>query len=224
MKRLLILRLEGLLQSWDDSSKWDDRDTGSFPSKSGVIGLLGCALGLERGSHELVDLDCAITMAVRADRSGVKTVDFQTVTGNPLRNAEGKKRSPGGDTIISRRSYLQDACFTVFLEMEGFWHERIVKALNAPKWCLFLGRKSCVPSRPVLECCEPGYSDITEAMRLYPLAARSSYPVPFETEIQDDLLSSVTRADVISDVDRQFGRRRVWRGLIEEGDCVSFES
>lgn len=40
-KTLLILRLEGALQSWGDHSKWDVRDSGDFPSKSGVVGVRG---------------------------------------------------------------------------------------------------------------------------------------------------------------------------------------
>ena len=53
---LIALRLEGALQSWGDHSKWDERDSGSFPSKSGVVGLIACAMGLERGSEELLAL------------------------------------------------------------------------------------------------------------------------------------------------------------------------
>ena len=45
-KTLLMLRLEGALQSWGDHSKWDIRDSGDFPSKSGVVGLLACAMGM----------------------------------------------------------------------------------------------------------------------------------------------------------------------------------
>ena len=114
-KALLVLRLEGALQAWGEMSKWDFRDSADLPTKSGIVGLLGCALGLERGDPELSALSESVRLAIRADRPGVRTVDFQTVTGDPLRNAEGKPKS-GGNTIISRHAYLQDACFTVFLE------------------------------------------------------------------------------------------------------------
>ena len=76
---LIALRLEGALQSWGDHSKWDERDSGSFPSKSGVVGLIACAMGLERGSEELLALADAIHLAVRADRPGMRAMDFQTV-------------------------------------------------------------------------------------------------------------------------------------------------
>ncbi len=214
-KKLLILRLEGVLQSWDATSKWDERGTEDFPTKSGITGLLGCALGLERGNADLSALNAAYTMAVRADRPGVRTVDFQTVTGSPLRNAEGKSKSTG-NTLISRRSYLQDACFTVFIEADEYWHERIVAALKAPEWCLYLGRKSCVPSRPVLESEDPPYSGLNEALKLYPPARGASFPMTYETEIPDDALSDHTLPDEPVGGNRRFVRRRVWRGLVGE--------
>ena len=67
-KALIVLVLDGALQSWGDHSKWDDRDSGDFPTKSGVVGLIACAMGIERGSTELAELSDAIRMAVRADR------------------------------------------------------------------------------------------------------------------------------------------------------------
>lgn len=97
-KTLLILRLEGALQSWGDHSKWDVRDSGDFPSKSGVVGLLSCAMGLERGDPEIAALSAALHMAVRVDRPGIRVLDFHTVQGYPLYNAEG---SPGQATRSS---------------------------------------------------------------------------------------------------------------------------
>ena len=219
-KKLLILRLEGPLQSWDTMSKWDERSTDRFPSKSGVVGLLGCAMGLERGSEELSELNDALTVAVRADRPGERMTDFQTVTGFPLRNAEGKPKSTG-NTIISVRSYLQDACFTVVLETDVRWYVRITSALREPRWCMYLGRKTCVPSRPVLENDEPEYENLMDALCRYPPADRAVYPMPYETELPDDSLSSLTRTDSLIRSDRGFVRRRVWKGLIKEDGNVS---
>ena len=220
-KNLLILRLEGVLQAWDATSKWDERGTEDFPTKSGVVGLLGCALGLNRGDPELAALNAALTIAVRADRRGERISDYQTVNPLPgyhLLTAEGKKRENG---IISKRSYLQDACFTVFLQMDEFWYSRLVAALKEPKWCLYLGRKACVPSRPVLECEAPSYSGLTEALRLYPPAKRAEFPMPYETELADDSLISMTKPDDLLNANRGYARRRVWRGLIrEEASCI----
>ena len=51
MSSVLVLRLEGPLQSWGERSRWDVRETADRPTKSAVIGLLGAALGLKRNSR-----------------------------------------------------------------------------------------------------------------------------------------------------------------------------
>lgn len=222
-KALLILRLEGALQSWGEMSKWDFRDSADFPSKSGIVGLLGCAMGIERESSELAALSDAMTVAVRADRPGIRFTDFQTVTGGPLRTAEGKRRRINGkpsDTFISNRVYIQDACFTVFIEVEKAWRDRIVSGLMEPKWCMYLGRKNCVPSRPVLECADPDYDGLEDALRNYPAADRAEYPMQYETEREEPSLSSFTRSDSVREGYRSFSNRRVWRGIIKEGAYV----
>lgn len=220
---LLILRLEGALQSWGEQSKWDFRDSAALPTKSGVVGLLGCALGLERGDPALAELSEAITLAIRADRSGSRTVDFQTVTGSPLLNAMGKQKSTG-NTIISQRAYLQDACFTVFLETDGTWRTRIAAALRDPKWPLYLGRKSCVPSRPVYEAESADYTSLEDAVRRYPPAERADKAMSYELEGETSALSSHLRPDRRTDGNRGFALRRVWQGVRKEDTDVSDEA
>ena len=222
-KTLLILRLEGALQAWGEMSKWDLRDSADFPTKSGVVGLLGCAMGLERGDPRLAELSNSLYLAVRADRAGLRTVDFQTVTGNPLRTAEGKPKA-GGNTIISRRAYLQDACFTVFLDIQDPWRERIAEALKAPRWPMYLGRKNCVPSRPVWEAETTDYTSVEEAVRLYPAADRADITMLFETEEISASHASYLRSDRLTDGRRSFALRQVWRGAIKEDQHDSFEN
>ena len=67
---ILLLRLEGPLQSWGERARWDFRDTAPFPTKSAVVGILACAMGLQRESAEIVDMNDALRMAIRADRAG----------------------------------------------------------------------------------------------------------------------------------------------------------
>lgn len=215
-RTMLILRLEGALQSWGEASKWDTRDTALLPTKSGVIGLLACALGWEREDPHIVQLHDALQIAVRADRPGSRLVDFHTVTGNPLRTAEGKPRS-SGNTIISRRQYMQDASFLVVLSAEESLLLLLEKALKNPAWCIYLGRKSCVPSRPVLQEITTQYVDIMDALKHYPAAERAEYPMQYECDFEQPQAASFTRSDGSAETNsRQFARRRVWRGVIEE--------
>ena len=164
--KIMLLRLEGTLQSWGEHSRWDHRDSADMPTKSGVVGLLGCALGFPRGDERLRELAENLTMAVRADRMGVITTDFHTVQGRvgKFSNAEGK---PRGDTIITPREYMQDACYTVFLTGSDEWLSACEQALLHPVWVPSLGRRSCPPSRPLLPVITEAYETLEEAVRLF---------------------------------------------------------
>lgn len=179
-ERILILWLEGPMQSWGTRSRWDVRDTGLEPTKSGVIGLLACALGIERGNPRLEELDRQIRFAVRVDRPGVISTDFHTVTGYH-RTAAGDFKHSGGTaatlesalqhgpaTIVSPRDYLHDACFLVALSIPLPLADEVVRALVNPKWPLFLGRRSCPPVAPVLDVFAPEYSSLEEAITMHP--------------------------------------------------------
>ena len=52
--RYLLMWLEAPLQSWGHDSKFGRRDTINFPTKSGVLGLLCCALGAGGEQCELL--------------------------------------------------------------------------------------------------------------------------------------------------------------------------
>lgn len=215
-KIFLILRLEGALQSWGDHSKWDVRDSGDFPSKSGVVGLLACAMGLERGAPEIVALSSALHMAVRADRPGIRMLDYQTVQGHPLYNAEGKPRP--SNTIVSPRWYLQDASFLVVLELPDPWRKRVEEALKRPAWPVYLGRKSCVPSRPVWEETTEAYSSLMDVVWNYPVCLREgddfvSRSLYYECELPQNAAGSYTRSDERISGEREFELRTVYRGV-----------
>ena len=211
-KTILVLRLEGPLQSWGENAKWDFRDSSTMPTKSGIVGLLGCAMGQERGNQVLVELAQSITVAVRADRPGVKFVDFQTVQGKPLRTADGGKRS--NNTFLSPHAYLQDASFTVFIDTTPEWQQRIISALENPRWCMYLGRKNCVPSRPILAD-RMEAADLMEALKEYPAAERAGKTMTYECEHPDSTAASIQRPDDLIGTNRQFQLRRVWRGSVE---------
>ena len=90
--KIMLLRLEGVLQSWGERSRWDHRDTSDMPTKSALIGLLGCAMGIPRGDPWLNETARLLKMAVRADRAGSIMTDFHTVQGRicKIPSSEGK--------------------------------------------------------------------------------------------------------------------------------------
>ncbi len=186
-KPILLLRLEGLMQSWGGRSRWDVRDTQPEPTKSGIIGLLGCAFGFERGDIRLEQLDKALRFGVRVENAGREFEDYQTIT-EYLPTAEGSYKHSGiktgsslskiregnfePSTILSPRSYLEDAAFLVGLEakteQDNTWLEQAATAIQNPKWTLFLGRKACIPSRPIFDSLTSDYQNLEDALKRYP--------------------------------------------------------
>lgn len=160
---VLLLWLDGPMQSWGTRSRWDVRDTGLEPTKSAVIGLIGCAMGLSRGDPQLEKLDCELLFGVRIDRPGVVSTDYHTVTGyhrtaaGAYKHSSGtakslaKAQEHGESTIVSPRDYLHDAVFLVGLETSSERMRALRDAFAAPHWPLYLGRKSCLPVRPLLD-------------------------------------------------------------------------
>ncbi|OGQ98400.1 MAG: type I-E CRISPR-associated protein Cas5/CasD [Deltaproteobacteria bacterium RIFOXYD12_FULL_55_16] len=146
----LLLRLVGPMQSWGTTSRFDQRDTGKEPSKSGVIGLLAAALGIDREKWTDLEPLTRLAMGVRHDRPGVPKRDYQTAgcaTGDTIIKADGK---PSKDGVVSQRFYLADAAFLVGLEGDDrALLDKAHAALRNPLWPLALGRKSYVPSEPV---------------------------------------------------------------------------
>jgi len=145
----LLLRLAGPMQSWGVQSRFQERDTGREPSKSGVVGLLCAALGRPREAP-VADL-AALIMGVRVDRPGTLAADYHTVGGThrPGDRYGVAQVSGGTRTIASRRYYLADAAFMVGLQGPLPLLEQLDRALAEPVWPLYLGRRAFVPSEPV---------------------------------------------------------------------------
>lgn len=190
MTDILLLCLDAPLQSWGLRARWDVRDSADEPSKSAVIGMLGAALGYPVGDSRLEKLERLLRMGVRVEREGSKLVDFHTVSGVIRTAAGGAQGSPGDPyTIVSPRTYVQDAVFLVALEGPRSILEECAAALHEPRWPLYLGRKSCVPSRPVFLELTNRYADLEEVVTKYPWTCRvagENFPMELRCVIEDE--------------------------------------
>ncbi len=139
MPTTLLLQLAGPMQSWGFRSRFDNRDTGLEPTRSGVVGLLCAALGRGRDT-DLSEFE-RLRMGVRVDAPGRVAFDYHT--------AQPVWRD-STSTTVSERYYLADARFLVGLQSEDAGLlQSLEAALRTPVWPLFLGRKSFAPSLPV---------------------------------------------------------------------------
>lgn len=166
----LLLWLEAPLQSWGADSLFSRRGTLDFPTKSGLLGLLCCALGQGGEAREWLGLMADMSQDVvsfsrtvlhsDANRSICDAepllIDFHMVgsgydTEDPWqrllipKTCEGKT-AVGGGTKLTYRHYLQDSYFAAVLEVPVELASEIVGALQNPVWDLYLGKKCCAPT------------------------------------------------------------------------------
>ncbi|MFW5421015.1 type I-E CRISPR-associated protein Cas5/CasD [Nocardiopsis sp. CNT-189] len=164
----LLIRLAGPLQSWGEHSSFADRDTLDHPTRSALTGMFAAAEG--RGRAMPLERYAPLRFTVRVDRPGVRISDFHTIGGGlpakqTVPTAEGKRRPEKAGTIVTRRSFLADAVFTVAVEGPSDVLGEVAAALEAPHWGPYLGRRACVPDPLLLlrpEAEDPVHSLRTE--------------------------------------------------------------
>lgn len=178
MTEVLLLRLDAPLMSFGTTAVDQFGVVQGFPALSMLTGLLANALGFERKHPDkLQRLQERIRYAVRCDRTGQIIRDFHTVDlGQEHLDADrvgwttwGQRdlRKGGEDakrgTHIRFRDYQSDSVFTVAITLdpadESPTLDEVADAIEAPARPLFIGRKCCLPSGPIL-------------------AGRGSYPNP----------------------------------------------
>ncbi len=223
----LVLRLAGPLQSWGEHSAFADRDTASFPTRSGLVGMFAAAMGLARGESLVRFADLRLT--VRVDAPGVPLTDFQTVGGGlpPTRTvpiADGKHRSGDTGTLVIRRRYLSDAVFTVAVTGPDALVDQVGEKLLHPRWQPYLGRRSCPPDQPFVlrRRTEDPEGDLRERV---PLPHRPRFVPTQDGTVEVDLLTETAQdnapvtelADVpvsFASLDRCYERRSVYRQVV----------
>ena len=209
--RFLILVLEGPLQSFGAEAVDARGVVSEFPGASLLTGLLANALGWRRTDRDRLDrLQARLRFAARLDRAGERLTDFQTVQlgagdrgwttrGAPEGRAGGAKTY--ASPYIRRRDYDADKRVTVALSLdpadEAPQLDELAEALRSPARPLFLGRKPCLPARPIFEALLEA-DDLPEALAggAAPDAdaeTRTLLPIAFRREHDERILVSDLR-------------------------------
>lgn len=162
--RFLVLHLDAPLMSFGGVLVDGNGPTAPAPGASLLTGLLGNALGWSHGDvAKLQGLQDRLLFAVRLDRAGQLLEEFQTVDlGQPhlvgtgwttAGRVEGRAGASGEATHIRNRQYWTDRVMTVALSLHGDASppslDALAEAIRRPARPLFLGRKACLPSRPL---------------------------------------------------------------------------
>ena len=176
MANTLFLRLSSPLQSWGEDSQWSERRTAPEPTKSGIVGLLACALGWSDDAR-VSALARSVHVGVRCDAPGTLAplVDYHTVGGGykepQLLDGRGKPKYVANaktpHTEPTWRYYLCDASFLVALRSDPDTIGELAQAVQFPVWQLYLGRKSCVPTVPPFEGIGD-YASLEDALERFP--------------------------------------------------------
>lgn len=160
--RCLMFHIGGAMGSWGTAFTGTYRTSDLHPTKSAMIGIISAALGLDRGDVEgqrflFTDYDYVVSCADGAER----IADYHTVGAARIPSKQevivgGYRRHElkrdGQNTILSRREYVCNGYFTVFVIPHDDARvplETLRDAMIRPRYVLYLGRKSCPPSFPM---------------------------------------------------------------------------
>lgn len=161
MNEFLLFTLHAPLMSWGEIAVGETRGSWDRPSRSAVLGLVAAALGLTREAQADHDaLDAGYGVAVRLDAAGAPLVDYHTVQTVSESNARRLSAATRArllaaaelQTILSRRTYRQDAVATVALWAKdgARWPlAKLAEALRRPVFTLYAGRKANVLGLPL---------------------------------------------------------------------------
>lgn len=160
----LAIYLDAPMQSWGVSSKFQFRETGAFPTKSALVGILAAACGIDKHAPDEAEKLALLTAlkltVVKIEKLNIPTsrlTDFHTVGGGydkkeSLREKMSIPKKASGapfTTVITRRSYLTDAAFVAIFEGNSTTLEKLQAALLDPVWGVWFGRKTCLPATPL---------------------------------------------------------------------------
>lgn len=226
----LLLWLEAPLQSWGHDSKYGRRDSLDFPTKSGVLGLLCCAMGAGGEQKELLARWADRNMLVKAyapqDHKGnllprlPMLKDFHMVGSgyddkDPWQSLLIPKKSDGGKAVgggtkMTYRYYLQDMAFAVILTAPLDELEQLQQALHNPVWDLYLGRKNCVPTEFIGQGIYSSQMEAIDYANQFAIAEnrsvkRSAIFRVLEGEHEDGEIL------ILNDVPIQFGSHKIYR-------------
>lgn len=166
MNPYILLWLEAPLQSWGHDSKFGRRDSLPFPTKSGVLGLICCAMGAGGEQKELLAQFSNLSQSVRGhvrEKQGRRELllrDFHMVgsgySDDPWQQMQVPKKSDGGKAVgggskLTYRYYIQDMAFAVVIQIPLELKEILIEKLQNPEWDIYLGRKNCVPTEFIFQ-------------------------------------------------------------------------
>lgn len=162
LHRWLVIRLEAPLMAFGGVLIDQVGPIRDFPSTSMLTGLIANAIGWhwsDRTAHQ--ELQDRLIFAARRDREGTILTDSQNVQLRKTDKAwtthgrpEGRQGASYASPHRRFRDYHADSSLRVVLRLDRADQDPtlsvVAAALDHPQRPLFLGRKPCIPSSPLL--------------------------------------------------------------------------
>ena len=163
--KFLKLKLSGILQYFaaeDFTTLRTTYMTSIVPTKRAIVGLISCAKGYARNSDDISKLSNSIIVKYKSNTIPILLEDFQTIKplkcqknymnkfykGNKFPTVSGNTRET---QLIKNIQYLQNADFDVYIGAADELLEDIYNAIRNPVYALYLGKRSCIPNKPIVE-------------------------------------------------------------------------
>lgn len=222
MPEVVVFRYEAPLAAFGNLAVGERRGSRTRPSHSAITGLIASAFGIGRDDQGHEEIAQGFLLAIRTDKPGEALSDFHTAQTPPQRRGARyatrkeelrNKRNLG--TIISRRDYYTEACFTVLLWLKDGYARpaaSIADALNRPAFIPYAGRRSCPfgtpPAARVLQVetvseAFDAYDAITRCDEKQVLRSRKPVQVALDRELWEEgcrgEISSTMRSGVVRD-------------------------
>lgn len=152
MQPFLIFGLSASLAAMGELAGHERRGSLIWPGRSAILGLLGAALGIRReGDFSALD---ALGVSVAIFDAGAPLRDYHTIETVPSAAAKRPNSRPEAlreargrtTTTITLRDYRAAVFYGVAVTGAGL--DALQAALTAPRFTLYLGRKSCPLSAP----------------------------------------------------------------------------
>lgn len=157
--KYLKLTIEAILQSYGGPENvWRSRkDTHLAPTRTAIIGLIGCAMGLKQTDPRYKKLN-ELSFFYKDNKKVQRINDYQLIrpkeAGKSYENSffwssDGNHKNV---QLPTYKEYLVDSSFTVYV---GSNEELVLKELHQafrdPVWPYYLGRACCTPSTPIVD-------------------------------------------------------------------------
>lgn len=160
----LKLTLSGVTQYFSDTDSIALKttyNTSLYPTKRAIVGMIASALGYVRKDPRSTELYDNLDVKYSVIEEPIVLNEFQTIrplksqqnymnkyyTRNKFQTMDGSYKTDG---IIKHVQLLQDAEYKVYIGGSDKLLEEIYNALQNPTYALFIGKRSCVPNKPIV--------------------------------------------------------------------------